>query len=266
MINHGNKNSGLNMIHKGFLGTIIFLLILLTGNVSQVYATSDWDTALEDINALHDNYIDLQEVIQADNLKIKKLRKQNNDDLKSIKAKLNAIDQILLNRLKTEAELIQQKHSSLLKQYSTLSKQSAAAKKTNDTKAVTIFDLKRNKLKPAATTARAEVKAKTDALTAARKQTATKTKPTKDILVLVTTLKQQVVAENKILANAQQARSEADKRYKVAIKQGDAISAATEMKLSYQQMDIIQSMQKKLYDLEQRIATTLRSAESKLPQ
>lgn len=250
---------------KGFI-MLVILFFLVTSNFSHASAATEWDSALEDINALHNNYTSLQDTLKNDSLKIQKLRKVNNDDLKSINLLILSIDEPLLTRLRAEAAAIQNKHAPLLKQYSELGKQSTAAKKAKDLKTATILDLKRNKLKSAVMLARAEVKTKTDALAAARKLTATKTKPAKDALVIVTTLKKQIAVENKNVSAAQKVRSEADKQYKIAVKQGDAISAATEMRISYEQMLQIHAMQQTLYSWEQKISVALRTAESKLPK
>ncbi|MRN52676.1 hypothetical protein [Paenibacillus monticola] len=270
MINYVRKYGSTKTIHKasywrGFV-EIVILFILLTTNVSQVHAASDWDNALDDINAIHGEYTTLQGIIKADSLKIQKLRKENNDNLKAVNAQLLTVDQALLSRLKTESEAVRKKHAPLLEQYSALSKQYTAAKKAGDAKAATLYDLKRNKLKSAVTTARTEVKAKVDALAAARKEYAAKTKPAKDALAPVATIKKQIVAENKNLSAAQKSRSEADARYKAAVKQGNAITAAAELKLSYSQMNKIHTMQQTLYSWEQTIAIALRTAVSKLPK
>lgn len=270
MINYVRKYGSAKTIHKasywrGFVEFVI-LLTLLTTNVSQANAASDWDNALDDINAIHGEYTALQGVIKADSLKIQKLRKENNDTLKAVNVQLLAIDQVLLSRLKTETEAVRKKHAPLLEQYSTLSKQYTAAKKAGDTKSATLYDLKRNKLKSAVTTARAEIKAKVDALAAAQKATAAQTKPTKDALSPIAAIKKQIVAGNKNLAAAQKSRTEADARYKAAVKQGNAITAAAELKLSYSQMGKIHTMQLTLYSWEQTIALALRTAESKLPK
>ncbi|ULO05578.1 hypothetical protein H1230_21195 [Paenibacillus sp. 19GGS1-52] len=270
MINDLRKNRSTRMIHKarywrGFV-EIVILLTLLTANVTQASAASDWDNALDDINAIHGEYTALQGVIKADRLKIQKLRKENNDDLKTVNAQLLAVDQALLSRLKTETEAIRKKYAPLLEQYSTLSKQSTAAKKAGDTKTATLLDLKRNKLKAAVTAARAEVKNKVDALAAARKATAAKTKPAKDAIAPVAAIRKQIVAGNKSLAAEQKLRLEADTRYKSAVKQGNAITAAVELKLSYAHMSKIHTMQQMLYSSEQSIALAVRTAESKLPK
>ena len=269
MINLGNKFRLRHPFRKvsDLKGCIllVILIFLVTSNLSYASAATEWDSALDNINALHNNYTSLQETIKNDSLKIQKLRKVNNDDLKSINLKLQSFDEPLLTRLKVEVTAIQNKHAPLLKQYSELGKQSTAAKKAKDLKTATILDLKRNKLKPAVVLARSEVKTKTEALAAARKLTATKTKPAKDALVTVTTLKKQIAVENKKVSAAQKARSEADKQYKIAVKQGDAILAAAEMRTSYEHMLQIHAMQQTLYSWEQKISVALRAAESKLP-
>lgn len=243
----------------------ILVVTLLNSNLTMASAGVDWDSALDDINGLYGNYTSLQAALKSDSSKIQMLRKQNNETLKSIHSVIESTDKALLSRLSSEATSVQKKHAPLLEQYSTLSKQSTAAKKARDFKTATLLDLRRNKLKAAVTIARTEIKAKTEALAAARKQTATKLKPIKDALAPITTLKKQITAESKNITLAQKVRSEADKHYKSAVKQGDAITAATEMRVSYEQMIRIHAMQQNIYSWEQKIALALRAAESKLP-
>ncbi|WP_340008471.1 hypothetical protein MHH52_10630 [Paenibacillus sp. FSL K6-0276] len=244
---------------------LILVVALLNSNLTMASAGTDWDSALDDINGLHGNYTSLQVALKSDSSKIQMLRKQNNETLKSIHSVIESTDKALLSRLSSEATSAQKKHAPLLEQYSTLSKQSTAAKKARDLKTATLLDLRRNKLKATVTLARTEIKAKTDALATARKQTAAKLKPIKDALAPITALKKQITAENKKIAVAQKVRSEADKQYKSAVKQGDAITAATKMRSSYEQMMQIHSMQKNIYSWEQKISLALRAAESKLP-
>lgn len=248
-----------------WMAQVVLVAAFLTCNLTLVSAATGWDSALDDINSLHGNYTALQATLKTDNSKIQKLRKQNNDALKSIRTVIQSTDQALLSRLSSEASSVQKKHAPLLEQYSTLSKQSTAAKKAKDLKTVTLLDLKRNKLKAAVTLARAEIKTKTTALAAARKQTAAKLKPVKDALAPITALKKQITAESKNLAATQKVRAEADKQYKAAVKQGDAVRAATELKSSYEQMKRIHSMQQNIYSWEQKTSPALRAAESKLP-
>ncbi|OMD43433.1 hypothetical protein [Paenibacillus odorifer] len=257
------------IIHKFsyFKRFVQFILVvaLLISNLPMAAAGTDWDSALNDINGLHGNYTSLQAALKSDSSKIQILRKQNNETLKSIHTVIESTDKALLSRLSSEATTVQKKHAPLLEQYSTLSKQSAAAKKAKDFKTATLLDLRRNKLKAAVTIARTEIKAKTDALATARKQTATKLKPIKDALAPITALKKQITDENKNIVAAQKVRSEADKHYKSAVKQGDAITAATELRASYDQMIRVHAMQQNIYSWEQKIALALRAAESKLP-
>jgi colicin import membrane protein len=243
----------------------ILVVALLNSSLTMASAAGDWDSALDDINELHGKYTSLQAALKSEVSTIQMLRKENNETLKSIHAVIASTDKALLTRLSSEATSAQKKHAPLLEQYSTLGKQSTTAKKARDFKRATLLDLRRNKLKAAVTIARTEIKAKTDALATARKQTVTKTKPIKDALAPITALKKQITTENKNITVAQKVRSEADKRYKLAVKQGDAITAATSMRASYEQMVHIHSLQQKIYSWEQKIALALRAAESKLP-
>ncbi|WP_339315755.1 hypothetical protein [Paenibacillus sp. FSL R10-2734] len=244
---------------------LILVVALLNSNLTMAAAGTDWDSALDDINGLHGNYTSLQTALKSESSRIQMLRKQNNETLKSIHSVIESTDKALLGRLSSEATSVKKKHAPLLEQYSTLSKQSTAAKKARDFKTATLLDLRRNKLKAAVAIARTEIKAKTDALATARKQTATKLKPIKDALAPISALKKQITAANKNITVAQKVRSEADKQYKSAVKQGDAIKAATEMRISYEQMMRIHSMQQNIYSWEHKIALAIHSAESKLP-
>lgn len=248
--------------------TLLFIGILALLSLSSptpISAANDWDSALDNINSLYGNYTSLQVTIKSNTSNIQKLRKQNNAILKSINTVIASTDKALLERLASEVTTIQKKHAPLLEQYSILGKQSTAAKKANDPKTATLLDLKRNKLKASVVQARAEIKTKTDALAAARKQTTLKLKPVRDALAPVTSLKKQITAENKNLTVAQKLRSEADSQYKTAVKQGDAVTAATGMKSSYEQMMRIHTLQQRIYSWEQKIELALNLAKSKLP-
>lgn len=258
-----------NIFKLGFIkGTILcigILALLSFSNPTPISAANDWDSALDNINSLYGNYTSLQVTIKSNTSNIQKLRNQNNATLKSINTVIASTDKALLERLASEVTIIQKKHAPLLEQYSILGKQSTAAKKANDPKTATLLDLKRNKLKASVVQARAEIKTKTDALAAARKQTTLKLKPVRDALAPVKSLKKQITAENKNLTVAQKLRSEADSQYKTAVKQGDAVTAATGMKTSYEQMVRIHTMQQRIYGWEQKIELALSIAKSKLP-
>ncbi|WP_189023554.1 hypothetical protein [Paenibacillus albidus] len=258
---HGRKNNW----------KVISVMILLSFFIgiplqSGAAAAADWDAALDTIHNLYGSYSTLQDTLKEDTLKIQTLRKQNNAELKAIKAQLQAVDQALLTRLKTAADTIRKKHAPLLEQYTALGQQATAARKAKDIKRATMLDLKRNKLKTAAAAARAEVKKAAEALAAARKLTAGKIQPAKNALTGIPALKKQIKESGKELSTAQKIRSEADKGYKAGVKQGDAVSAAAQLKLSFSQMGLIHNLQQKIYDWEKRIAVSLGTAKSKLPK
>lgn len=250
---------------RRFTGLLV-VLTLLTGNSVQAAAVSGWDEALEQINELYSSYISLQETVKAESKRNQALRKQNISDLAAINARLESTDQALLSRLKTEAAAVQKKHAALLEQYSTLGKQATAARKAGNSKSVTALDLQRNKLKSAVTAARAEIKTKNTAFTVAKAAAAAKNKQAKDALSPIASLRKQVTAGNKQVSEIQAVRSEADKRYKAAVKAGDAVTAAAAMKLSCTKMGEVRTWLTQIYGLEQRISAALRLAETKLPK
>lgn len=117
-----------------WVAQLVLVAAFLTCNLTLVSAATGWDAALDDINSLHGNYTALQATLKTDNSEIQKLRKQNNDTLKSIRSVIQSTDQALLSRLSSEATSVQKKHAPLLEQYSTLGKQFTAAKKAKDLK------------------------------------------------------------------------------------------------------------------------------------
>ncbi|KWX77961.1 hypothetical protein AMQ84_10805 [Paenibacillus riograndensis] len=245
---------------------LLILLFVLASPAPHAAAAADWDSALDEIHNLYSDYTGLQTALKSETARTQTLRKQNNTDLAAINLKLRAIDSVLLKRLKSEAEAMKKKHAPLLEEYTSLSKQIAAARKAGNLKSATLLEIKRNKLKAAATAARAEVKAKNTAFAEARTLTAAKIKPAKDALAPVAGLKKQITAQNKAASSAQTERAEAHKRYKAAIASGDAITAAAAMKLAYARMGELRTFGQQSYAWEQKITVALRAAEAKLPK
>ncbi|MCT2194580.1 hypothetical protein ACL02P_06105 [Paenibacillus sp. MB22_1] len=244
----------------------VITISLMMSGTRPMYAASSWEAALSGIDAMYDGLTAVQTLVKQESLEISALRKKNNDALAAINAKLKAIDQATITRLTQESESLQRKHASLLEEYKSLGKQVSAAKIRKDKKSADLLELKRNQLKPAATAASAEIKAKKDALAAAKKAKAAKVKVVKDALAPVQTLKKQITAENKSVAAARKHLSAADKRYKASVKRGDAIVAALELKIVYDQTKTIHTSLTKVYDWEKQISRTITNASAKLPK
>ncbi|WP_019911676.1 hypothetical protein [Paenibacillus sp. HW567] len=267
-----NKRTGVNsarLCGTGFYSRWLvwaILLALWAGHAPQAAAATDWDSSLDEIHALYNDYTVLQMTLKSENQRTGALRKQNNTGLAAINLKLQATDASLLSRLKSEAAAMKVKHAPLLEEYSSLSKQIAAARKAGNLKSATLLEIKRNRLKAAAAAARAEMKTKIALLAAARAQAAAKIKPAKDALAPIADLKKQITVQNKAINAAQTERAKADKRYKAAIQAGDAVAAAAAMKLSFTKMGEIRTLGQMNYSWEQKIALALRAAESKLPK
>jgi colicin import membrane protein len=243
------------------------LLALLLSMPMQVQAAEGgWNGALTQIEQMHGGFAMLEAGIKLGGTEIRALRKENNDALKAVNSRIQAIDQGEIKRLTSVLKQAEEKHAPLLKEYKELGKQATVARKAKDTKQVLLLDLKRNKIKASATAARADIKLKRDTLAAAKKQAIAKAKLVKDTLAPVQSLKKEVAAENKAVSAAEKIRSDANKRYKAAVKQGDATVVMTEMQLVYNQMVKIRDSQGKLYRSEEQIAALIRTAESKLPK
>ncbi|NUU64096.1 hypothetical protein [Paenibacillus agri] len=269
----GNRKGNRSAVTKGttvyrkFAAVILLTLSLLFLHLPQAKAaTSDWDMALERISNLYNDYSALQENITLNTGILQKLRKQNNDELKAIQGKLKSTDQVLIDNLKLQADAVRKKHAPLLEKYKTLGQQAAAARKAKDLKNAAVLDLQRNKLKTAVAAAQAEIKAKSEALALARKQTTDKTQPARETLAAISALRKETTSGNKELTAAQRLRTEAHKRYQAGMKQGDAPGAAAGMETSFAQMKIVQALQLKLIGWEKQISALLRAAELKLPK
>ncbi|MFC3748617.1 hypothetical protein [Paenibacillus sp. GCM10012306] len=255
------------MVYRKFAAAILLTLSLFFLHLPQAQAaTSDWDMALERISNLYNDYSTLQENITQNTGTLQKLRKQNNDDLKAIQGKLKSTDQAQIDNLKLQVDAARKKHAPLLEKYNTLGQQATAARNAKDPKTAAVLDLQRNKLKAAATAAQAEIKAKSAALTTARKQTTDKTQPARETIAAISALRKVATTGSKELTAAQRLRAEAHKRYQTGMKQGDAPAAAAGMETSFAQMKIIQALQLKLIGWEKQISTLLRTAELKLPK
>ncbi|GJM69356.1 hypothetical protein HMSSN036_15720 [Paenibacillus macerans] len=144
---------------RSLLLVIMILPFMFLGSV-QVRAADSWEAAWSGIDAVYDGLTAVQAVVKQESALITELRKKNNTELKTVNAKVKAIDKTLISRLSAEAETVQRKHASLLEQYSNLGKQITAAGKAKKTKSADLLKLKRNKLKPSVTSAKAEIKAK----------------------------------------------------------------------------------------------------------
>ncbi|MGN7166133.1 hypothetical protein ACTHSJ_09795 [Paenibacillus cellulositrophicus] len=241
-------------------------LFMLGPSKADAASDSAWDAALQSIGVLHDSYKALDEANKLKKQQIQVLRKQNDDRLKSVNAKVQGIDKAKIDKLKSEADQAQKKYQPLLNEYTDLGKKAADARKRKDQKAALQYDLKRNQIKASASAARAEIKSRKDALAAAKKEASAKAKAVKDTLAQVQTLKKQVTAENKKITAANSTRSASDKRYKAAIKLGNAITATAELTVMYKELGKISASLNQIYQWEKQIDSVIRTAETKLPK
>ncbi|OAB36703.1 hypothetical protein PMSD_10280 [Paenibacillus macquariensis subsp. defensor] len=245
---------------------ILCIWTVLHVNVPHVSAADRWDTALAHIDIVYDNVTTLKGTTLSETQHIQEQRTKNNDALKLLNVKINAIDVEWVKKLQIKYDQSLREHSPLLEQYTGLSKQATAAKEKKNKKMADLLDLQRNKLRASVDVARADIKAKKAALSTAKKQRASKVKVVKDALAPVQVVKKQITSENKTIAAAKKIYSAAEKSYKASVKQGDAVTAATDITLMYDQMVIIHSSLQKEYDWEKKIAQTIVIAEYKLPK
>ncbi|MNB83894.1 hypothetical protein D3C75_307360 [compost metagenome] len=259
-----------NLARRSIIVLCIFgaLLAALPGLAVPAHAAAfepEFAAAIGSIDQLYDGYTALETAIKLQKSQIQELRSRNDDRQKSIAAKVKLIDKAKIEQLNSASVQVSGKHAALLQQYSDLGKRAAAARKSKDKKSADLLDLQRNKLKPSVEAARLEIKNAKEALAAAKKSASAKAKLVTDALVPVQNLRKQVTAENKKIAAANRTRTAAGKRYRLAVKQGAAITAATEMALMYNELGKINACWKTIYGYEKQIAAALSTAEAKLP-
>ncbi|GGA28161.1 hypothetical protein [Paenibacillus physcomitrellae] len=250
---------------RGLISVLLAMVLGLGALTPAAYADS-WNSALSTLDGLHDSYTALESVVKAEKAQITAINKTNNDQLSRINAGIQAIDKTKIGQLQNTADAASKKYAPLLAEYSALGKQAAAARKSKDKKAADLLDLKRNKLKPSVDAAKQEIKTKKDALAAAKKQAAAKKKGVQDALLPVKTLKQQMTAENKLVTEANRRKSTAEKLYRTAVKQGNAIAAAAEMAVMYSELGKVHTSQVKLRTYADKITASLKTAQAKLPK
>ncbi|MFB5269058.1 hypothetical protein ACE41H_20040 [Paenibacillus enshidis] len=253
-------------ILKNWNRMLILLLIAALYWGSAVPAQAGgWEAALDGLDAVYDDVTELETLIQLESKQTQTLRQKNNERLKTLNKNIQATDAALLSRLTAEVKQIEQKHAALLSQYSSLTKQAAAARKQKNTKTAALLDLQRNKLKPSYTLAKAEIKAKKETLSTAKKQASAKKKTLKDMLTSVTALKKQITAENKTIATARKSKTAANKKYRSAIKAGDAVTALSQLMVVYDQLARIHASLQKTNNWENKITQGLQAVEARLP-
>lgn len=255
--------------YNGFLVRLVVLVMCLLLIVKPSYVEASdhgWDAAFSSIEQLHDSFTSMESVNKQDKQQIQMLRKQNNEKLKEINTQIQLIDKVKLDKLKSETDQVQKKYAPLLSQYTDLGKKATEARKRKNQKSALLLDLKRNRIKASAHAARQEIKKKKDALTAAKKQATAKAKIVKDTLAPVQTIKKQITSENKKISDINQNKMAANKQYKAAVKQGDAVKAAVELKLIIANLNQIHASQKKIYDWEENIRKIIYAAEARLPR
>ncbi|WP_410771462.1 hypothetical protein [Fontibacillus sp. BL9] len=253
------------------LRVIIFMFILsfifgITGPSLVQASDIVWNTALNNIDRLYDDFTALKTANALEKQQIQSLSKENNDKLKEINRNVQLIDKSKLDQLKSISDQAQQKYGPLLKEYTNLGKKAAEARKRKDQKSALLYDLKRNAIKTSVNQARQEIAGKKKVLASARKQATAKAKVVKDTLLGVQSLKKQITAENQHISEINKTKSAADKRYKTAVKQGNAVAAAAELELMVDALTQIQASQQKIFAWQQTIANTLKLAESRLPE
>ncbi|GIP27013.1 hypothetical protein J23TS9_21430 [Paenibacillus sp. J23TS9] len=244
---------------------ILCMTLFMARPIGANASDTGWDNALTSIEKLHDTYTSVDASNKVEKQQLQALRKQNNNKLKDINTKVQSIDKAKIDKLKVDADQTEKKFAPLLKEYTELGKKASEARKRKDQKSALLYDLKRNRIKSAAIAARQEVKIKKDALASARKQASAKAKVVKDALAQAQTLKKHITSENLKITDVNKTRAAADKRYKAAVKQGDAIAAAGEMRQMVGVLTQVHASQLKMFEWERQITQTLRAAEEKLP-
>lgn len=246
----------------------MLLLLLMFGLNAQpgtLSASGGWDEALEGINAVYDETAALRAAVETQAKTVTALRTANNAGLKVLREQVGRYDSVRLTKLKAADAAVKAKHAKLVAEYASLGKQLKTAKESKQEKQVALLNLKRNKLKPAYTTARAEMQAAAAAYTSAQKQAAARLAPVTEALAKVTQLKKQITEQNKEIAGARKQRVDSDKKLKAAVKAGDAVAALKELRALRLQFTRLRELQTVAHGWEKEIAVLLQTAQAKFP-
>ncbi len=244
------------------------LLLALAAPPERAFASSPdtaWAAALSALDTAYDGYTALETVNKLEKMEIQSLRKDSASRLKIVHDAIRRIGRSDADRLQARIAALKSRHAPLLEQYRELGRQAAEARKSKNKKRVDLLDLKRNNLKPSVQAARLEIQTAQQELAAAKKQAAAKAKLLRDALAPAAACKQQVTAENKSIAAFNKTRTAAYKRYRSAVKQGSAMTAAAELTLMYDQLGRIHASQQRILGWEKQIAAAIRVAAAKLP-
>lgn len=246
---------------------MLLLLLMIGLNVQPGTSTAanGWDEALEGINAVYDETAALRASVETQTKTVTALRTANNAGLKDLREQVGRYDSARLTKLKAADAAVKSKHAKLVAEYASLGKQLKAAKEAKQEKQAAMLNLKRNKLKPAYTSARTEMQTAAGAYTSAKKQTAAKLAPVTEALAKVTQLKKRITEKNKEIAGVRKQRVDSDKQLKAAVKAGDAVAALKELRALRSHFTRLRDQQAVVLGWEKEIAALLQTAHAKFP-
>ncbi|MCQ4088267.1 hypothetical protein [Saccharibacillus sp. JS10] len=224
-----------------------------------------WTAALSGIDTLYDGYTALETTNKLEKQRIQSLRKDNTTRLQTVNAAIKNIDKSKIDTLAATVKNLKDRHAPLLDQYRNLGKQISEARKRKDKKNADLLDLTRNKLKPSVEAAKLAIKQAETQLSTAKSQAKNKVQIVKDTLMPVSNLKKQITAENKSITSFNKTRSASYKRYRSAVKSGNAITAVAEITMMITQLRNVHKSQQIIYSWEQQISSAIQSATNKLP-
>lgn len=260
------KQSGLALKTVCMLMILAISLTVLPGNrVLAAAADPQWDASYSALGGLHDLLAAADLAIRDIREQYLTLRKRNTELQKDIYARIKLIDKTKLERLYSEAEQAKRKYAPLLEEYARLSKQGTEARKQKNRKQALMADMKRNRIKGAVEAARTEIKKKQAAAAAAKQEAIAKSKSVKEAMTPIQPLRKKITSENKRIAELNKSRTAVNKRYKAAVKHGDAVGAALGMKTMVDQLQQILNSRKSILAWEREVQQALKKAETRLP-
>lgn len=260
------KQTGFAFRAVCMLTVLAICLTVLPGKRALAAAADpQWEASYSALGGLHDLLAAADLAIRDNREQYLSLRKRNTELQRDIYARIKLIDKTKLERLYSEAEQTKRKHAPLLEEYARLSKQGAEARKQKNRKQALMADMKRNRIKGAVEAARLEIKKKQAAAAAAKKEAIAKSKSVREAMVPIQSLRKKITSENKRIAELNKSRTAVNKRYKAAVKNGDAVGAAVGMKTMVDQLQQIVTSRKSILSWEREVQQVLKSAEAKMP-
>lgn len=177
---------------------------------------------------------------------------------------LKHIDEAKLSALSAQAEQTRARYQPLLDKYKQLTQQISAAKAVKSKEVAKLLQLQADLLKPSVQAAKTEIKKRDDAYKAAKDAAGKKAKSIRAVLEGIDTVNVKIRASKSSATASKNAISPITKTFTLAVKKGDAKSAASSLSGTLSLYRQLIGHKEKIYGYEQNIAAIIAKAKSQM--